>query len=187
MEKNKVQFNFKNVYYAAITESVVGGKTTESFGTPVAIPGGVSVQIDPEGSTTPFYADGIKYYVSSTNAGYTGKMVVAKIPDQMLIDIWNFAKDSKGVISESVDAKTKDFALLFQIDGDQTEELYVFYKVTASRPSIASSTVTNEKDVQTQELSISCAPLATNGKVLSRTTEETDATTKSSWFTKVYA
>lgn len=186
MAENKVQFNLKNAHYAVLTETTQSGTITESWATPVPINGAVSIQIDPEGSVTPFYADGIKYFVSSTNAGYSGTLEIAKIHEQMLSDIWGFAKDSKNVLTEDVNTEIKDFALMFQIDGDIDNELYCFYKVTASRPSISSATNTDSTEVRTQTLSFSCAPLSSNGKIQARTTSTTDSATKSGWFGEVY-
>lgn len=186
MAENKVQFNLKNAHYAVLTETTQAGVTSESWGTPVPINGAVSITIDPEGSVTPFYADGIKYFVSETNAGYTGSLEIAKIHEQMLGDIWGFTKDSKNVMLENVNADVKDFALLFQIDGDIDNELYLFYKCTASRPSISSATNTDTTEVRTQTLSFSCAPLMSNGTIQARTTSTTDTATKTAWFTAVY-
>ena len=56
MAENKVKFGLSNVHIAKITEE--DGAIT--YGTPFAMPGAVSLSADPEGETTPFYADNIK-------------------------------------------------------------------------------------------------------------------------------
>ena len=75
---NKVRFNLKNVYFSKLT---VGESGTPTYATPEHIPGAVSISMSPEGDTTPFYADGIQYYTSVANNGYSGDLEMALIPD----------------------------------------------------------------------------------------------------------
>mgnify|MGYP003295252270 CR=1 FL=1 len=71
MADNKVKFGLSNVHIAKITETA--GVIT--YGTPFAMPGAVSLTADPEGETTPFYADNIKYSSngSTFDIHYDGK------------------------------------------------------------------------------------------------------------------
>ena len=64
---NKVKFNLKNVHAAKLTEKEEGGSTKFEYGVPKAIPGAVSISLDAEGESSPFYADGIVYFRSVTN------------------------------------------------------------------------------------------------------------------------
>ena len=61
---NKVKYNLKNVHAAKLTETVSKGVTTYTYATPQAIPGAVSISLDAEGDSSPFYADGIVYFRS---------------------------------------------------------------------------------------------------------------------------
>ena len=61
---NKVKFGLRNCYYAKATMGASGDIT---FGTPVAMPGAVSLSLDPEGESENFYAD-----VSRGEAGHPG-------------------------------------------------------------------------------------------------------------------
>ena len=54
---NKIKFNLKNVHVAVLTKA--NGEYT--YGTPVALPGAVSLSMEAEGESNPFYADGIVY------------------------------------------------------------------------------------------------------------------------------
>ena len=181
-EKNKVQFNLKNVHYAKIT--VTDGAA--SFATPVHVPGAVTLTLDPQGSVEPFYADGIVYYQSVANNGYSGDLEIARFPDQMLIDIWGFELDETDkVLLEDASAEPSAFALLYQIDGDKNEDYYCMYNCTGTRPGVGGTTNTETKTPQTRKSTISAVPLS-NGKVLARTTAETSAEVKKNWFKKVY-
>ena len=57
MANNKVKFNLWNVYYAPLLTNTA---SKIEYGTPIAIPGAVSLSLDPTGENTPFYADGIE-------------------------------------------------------------------------------------------------------------------------------
>ena len=62
---NKVKYNLKNVHAAKLTETTDdGGAPLFAYATPQAIPGAVSISLDAEGESSPFYADGIVYFRS---------------------------------------------------------------------------------------------------------------------------
>lgn len=182
MPENKVQFNLKNVHYAPLDTS----EGTPAWGTPVAIPGAVSISLSAQGEVAPFYADGIVYYQAIANNGYSGDLVIALIPPQMLKDVWGFVEtETEKVLVESAFVEAKPFALLFQIDGDATQSHYVMYNCSATRPTIAAATTTASKEPQTQTVSVSATPLE-NGNVYARTTAQTNEQTVTGWYTKVF-
>ena len=111
---NKVKFNIKNVHYA------IKKTTGKGYETPVAIPGAVSIALEAQGEMTPFFADGIKYYITSSNSGYEGDLETALIPDSFRKDVLKEAEDNKKVLFEDANAEPVTFALGFQIDGDTT-------------------------------------------------------------------
>ena len=92
--KNKIKYNLKNVHYAELKETE--GKVT--WEKPVAVPGAVSLSLDAEGETSQFYADGVAYYVSVTNNGYSGDLDMALIPDEFRTGILGDTKDTKNVL-----------------------------------------------------------------------------------------
>lgn len=184
--ENKVQFNLKNVHYAVLTETTTGGATNYSWGTPVAVPGAVNLNLEQQGEITKFYADGIVYYQSPVNNGYEGDLEMARIVDKMLQDVWGMTLGTTSkVLTENANTEAKAFALLFQIDGDADEDCYVLYNCTGTRPAIAAKTKEDTKEPQTQSSTISAAPLG-NGNVMARTTSETPEATKNSWFSQVF-
>lgn len=178
----KVQFGLKNCYYAKATFS----GTSVTYATPVAIPGGVNLNLEAQGETTKFYADDGVYFQTVTNTGYEGDLEVAKVPDQMLKDIFGYTEGTTSkVIADDANAEPAHFALLFEISGDADSERYVFYDCVAGRPAIASGTISGTKEPVTQSMTISAVPLA-NGVTMRRTAAGTPAQTKSGWFSSVF-
>jgi phi13 family phage major tail protein len=181
MAENKVRFNLKNVHYAILTDGA-----TPTWSTPVAVPGAVSLDLSPEGETSPFYADGIVYYNSIANNGYSGTLEMARIPDQMMQEVWGDTLGSTSkVLTENANVNPASFALLYQIDGDADEEYYCLYNVSGTRPNIGSQTNEETKEPQTQSFDINAIPLS-DGRVLARTTADTPSATKSAWFGSVF-
>lgn len=184
--ENKVQFNLKNVHYSKCTETITSGVISYTYASPVSIPGAVTLTLDPVGDVTPFYADGITYYQAVSNGGYSGDLEMARFPDAMLKDIWGFTEGTTSkVLTENANTAPASFALLYQIDGDSSEQLYCLYNCTGTRPGIGSTTKTETTEPQTQSSSITAAPRQ-DGKVLARTTASTPSATASGWFTSVF-
>lgn len=183
--ENKVNFNLKNVHYAVITETVQGGNVSYEYGTPVPVPGAVSLTLDPVGETSQFYADGIVYFQATANGGYSGSVEIARVPEQMLVDVWGLEADDDGVIKENANTQPKEFALLYQIDGDKAPDYYLLYKCSAARPGIGSETTTETKEPVTQTLELNAVARA-DGLVSARTGSETTAEAKAAWFTAVH-
>ncbi len=181
-KKNKVKFNICNVHYALITVDEDGDVT---FGTPVAMPGAVSLSLEPNGEPSNFYADGYAYYTISNNLGYEGDLELAMVPESFRTDVLKESLDDNSVLVESANVETANFALLFEFDGDVKKIRHVLYNCSAARPNIESATNEEEIEVQTETLAITAAPLA-NGYVKARTGDSTTDTVYTGWYTSVY-
>ena len=186
MAENKVRFGLKNVHYALLTEG-----SANSFGTPKAVPGAVALTLDSNVSNGNFYADNITYFKTFANNGYTGSLEMAKIPDEMLKDVFGMALGTDKILYESADVKPAPFALMFQIEGDAEEELNVLYRVVpTSKPNAGSSTIEETAEPITQSFDFEALPLVTGasvqkGLIKGRTTTETSTAIRSAWFTQV--
>lgn len=190
MAENKVRFGLKNVYYAVLTESA--DLTNNTWATPKAVKGAVNLTLDSNTSDGTFYADNISYYKTFANNGYTGTLEMARISDDMMKEVFGVTLDNTSkVLYEDMNAKPKPFALLFQIEGDQQEELNVLYRVVpTSKPSIGSQTVEESVEPVTQSFDFEALPLVTGptyqqGKVRGRTTDTTTTSVKNNWFSTV--
>ena len=185
---NKIKYNLKNVYAAKLTVTTdsTTGDVTYTYDTPQSIPGAVSISLDAEGESSPFYADGIVYYRSVANNGYSGDLEIALIPEWFREDILQEELDSNSVLVEKSTYITAiPFALLFEFDGDVNCIRHVLYNCTASRPSIASETKETTIEPGTETLSLTADP-RDDGLVKARTGDSTDSTTYSNWYTEVY-
>lgn len=181
--KNKVKFGLSNVHIAKITEA--DGEIT--YGTPFAMPGAVSLTAEPEGETTPFYADNIQYYVAVANNGYTGDLEIAMTPKEFLTQILGQEEDTNGALFESSDDVNARFALMGEIEGDVKKRRFIYYDCTAARPSAEMNTVEDTKEPQTDTISITMTPRSSD-KVIKAVIEpnETNQDVYDTFFTKVY-
>lgn len=179
---NKVKFNICNVHYAPIT---IGTDGTVTFATPVAMPGAVSLSLDPNGEPESFYADGIEYYTINNNMGYDGDLELAMIPESFRTVILKETADSNKVLVEDAHSETGSFALLFEFDGDVKKIRHVLYNCSASRPKIESKTNEESREVQTETLSIKARPLS-SGYVKAKTGDSTTDATYNDWYKAVY-
>lgn len=187
MPANKVKFNLKNVYASIVTETVNNGVVSYSYAVPQWIPGAVSLSLDPEGESSPFYADGIVYFRTVVNNGYTGDLEIALIPEWFREQILQETKDENGVFIETANVTDPvKFALLFEFDGDQKAIRHVLYNCSVSqRPSVASQTKEETTQPVTETLNIS-ADAREDGLIKARSSSETAADAYNAWYTTVY-
>lgn len=182
-QKNKVKFGLSNVHIAKITEE--DGEIT--YGVPFAVPGAVSLTAEPEGDTTPFYADNIKYYIAVANNGYTGDLEIAMTPKEFLTQILGQEEDTNGALIESANDVNARFALMGEIEGDVKKRRFVYYDCTAARPSAEMNTVEESKEPQTDTISITMAARSSDNviKAVIEPSEENKAV-YDTFFKKVY-
>lgn len=184
---NKIHYGLKNVYYAIAT---IANDGTATYGNPVAFPGAVSLNLDPQEDSNPFYADNIVYYAGSNNRGYEGELEMALLTSSFEKDILGYAEDNKSVLYESVNNDLVHFALMFQFEGDEKAIRHVIYNCTAGRPTLASETKGENVEPKTATVPLTASSVynASVGKdiVKAKTDENTDATAYDGWFSAVY-
>lgn len=180
---NKVEYGLCNVHYAPI-EKYDDTAKKYTYGTPVHIPGGISVSFDPSGDTNPFYADNVVYFNTKTNAGYEGDLEIATIPDDFRIAILG-EQEIDGMLVENADAQGKEFALMFQFEGDASGKRHVLYRCSAARPTIASETKGDTTNPNTNTLTITCMARENDHQIKSSLLESKNKTRYSKWFESV--
>ena len=182
---NKIKFGLKNVYYAKATIASDGSAT---YSTPVAFPGAVSLSLDPQGETSPFYADNVVYWVGVSNQGYEGDLEIARVIDSFKTDILGYVKDSGNALVENANAGIVPFALLFQMEGDAHARRHVLYNCAATRPDLNAATITATKEPITDSIPLTCATIYNDDLNIDtpKASVAQGDTPYSGWFSAVY-
>ena len=176
---NKIKYGLSKCYYALKGS---GG----TYGSPVALPGAVSLSLSPQGDLYKFYADNIVYYRNAVNNGYEGDLELALIPDGFLTAIMgNVLDNTDKVLTEEVQNTPTEFALGFQVEGDAHNNRFWIYNCVATRPNIDGETKEDSVEAQTEKIKISSTP-DEDGVVRARTTADTPQLTYDGWFNEVW-
>lgn len=182
MAENKVKFGLKNVHLFPIEEE--DSNEIKYSAKPIVLPGAVNLSLSPEGDENPFYADDIVYYNSYANNGYSGDLEIALITEEFYTEILGQTKDANGALVESVNDKTKSFAMTFEFQGDKNAKRSVLYKVSVSRPNDEHQTIGETKEPQTETLSVRVMARMNDGLVKASVKE--GGTGYDTFFTTVY-
>lgn len=181
-DTNKVHYDLVDVHVAPLT--IVDGVAT--FGEPKKLPGSISVDLSPQGNTVSLRADGIVYYHSNSNSGYTGSLNLAMVPDWFKREYLGETLDETAKVQiENAEAEPKPFALLYGFKYDAKQRRHVLYNCMAGRHNIKGENKENQKDPDTEILPLSCVPLP-GGNVKASTTEETTEAVYSGWMKAVW-
>ena len=190
MASNKVKFGLSRVAYSLITETVSDGVVTTSYGTIKFLEGAVSLSLANDAEKNVFRADNEDYFISYGQGSYSGDLEVARVNEEFLKDVLGYVEDDDKILVESAASvqQTTYFALLFQFEGDKRSTQHCLYKVSASRPALASQT-TGENgsiDPQTETLTLTAVPRADADKLIHLQTQETTtAAVVEAWYTAV--
>lgn len=181
-KKNKVHYDLIDVHYAKLELQEDG---TPVYGAPKKLPGSVSIEISAEGERIVQRADGIDYYVTTSNNGYTGTLSILDTPSDFKLDcLGEHIDEVTGMQVENADAPQNLFAMLFGFKGDAFNRRYVFYNCSASRPGIAGENKENQREPDMDEFEFKSSPLY-DGTVKSVANESTPTETYNAWYDQV--
>lgn len=155
------------------------------YATPIMIPGANSLDLSAEGKSTTEYRDNVPYFSNFPNGGYTGTLQVARIPDEVAVAIWGWYIDTGGKLVEVADAKPKNFALLYEIEGDEDGERYVFYNVSAGRPTSKESTTSDSVSLVDQTIDLTMSMTTIGGTKAIKSHCPADGADYEAWYDAV--
>ena len=182
---SKVKFGLKNAHYALAT---INSDGTATYGEPKKLPGAVSINLDPAGEATNFYADDQVYYTIDGASGYTGTLELALIPDDFRKDCLGETADAAGVLVESANNAPAVFALLFEFTTDDKALRHVMYNCTATRPSIAGSTKGETAEMSTETLNLKVSTIFNSSldEDVVKAKADKSSSAYSGWYSTVY-
>ena len=137
-------------------------------------------------------ADGIDYIIYASNNGYTGTLNFVQVSDQFKVD--NLAEKvdlTTGIQYEDADSTPTPFALMGEFKGDAEGIRFIYYNCKASRPNMKGDNKDNQKEPDTESLSVTVAPLPVTidghevNLVKGGIKKSDNAQTYNQWFTKV--
>lgn len=182
---NKVTFGLEQVHIAFVDTAAI---TQPAWETPIPIPGAVRFTPTPQGEEGTFYADNGPYFTVTSNNGYTAELEMALIPDSVLAEMLGWEVDTNGMLVEIADGQPKEFALMGQVQGDQKNRRFVYYRCKASRPTKEHTTKAETTTPNTEVLTLTILPIEINGKNVVKGVMElsdTNATAYNAFFNAV--
>ena len=176
--ENKVNYGIKNVHWHETTDT--GSSITYGPGKPWK--GASEIELDPEGDMVKVYADDQIYYTAPNNQGYTGKLSVYQIPQELEAYILGNTVDKKGQVIENVNAKPKPIGLSFEFDGDKKAVRHFLFYNTFSRPKISSETKTEKATTKAQELGFTSIADPYTGNIKTKTAVDASEDLYNNWY-----
>lgn len=190
MGKNKYHYDVKNCHYCTGVRNDDG---TIQFGDTVKpLQGLQSIEMSPEGDVSKVRADGIDYIVIASNNGYSGTLKFVKVDEDFRIDCLNEKNDeTTGIQYEDADVDPVPFAMTGEFKGDSEGIRWIYYNCVASRIKQSGENKDNQKEPDTEELSVTASPLPVeiDGEekniVRGGITKSMNETTYNEWFKQV--
>lgn len=178
--ENKVTFGLENVHWSKPTVGTSGAIT---YSTPEKLSGSIELQLDPQSTDIKLKADNIDYYVSASNDGYTGKVIMYNVPEEFLQ--YAVGEEKVGeLIAERSSSQGKPITLLFQIEGDVHAVRHCLTQVVVKRPKVNSKTK-DGSNFNNVELEFISSPRATDKVVKYKTSKNTSEETYNKFFEEV--
>ena len=162
-DPNAVYFGLSNLHVVPFSDTSTATAPVWS-NTVIAIPGAVNFGPTADNSEMDFFADNIKYFSTFQNNGFSGTLELAKIPADFLIAIYRYIVDEKGVLISTAGVGYRNYAIMFEVQGNVAPVRMVWYNCSSGLPTIPYQTMEENSDPSTQSLEISIAPVRFSDK-----------------------
>lgn len=147
---NKVEFGISNLYVCTY-EDTAG---TVTLGTPVAVPGAVTLTLEPEGDDNTFYADNTAYWSQFSDNGFSGSIEVAMFDDTFKKTFMGYIELDDGGIAQIKGATKPSVCLMFQSEGDAEARRGILYNVSLGNINRSYNTTEDTVEVDTETIDI---------------------------------
>lgn len=147
---NKVEFGLKNVHFGTYTDTA--GVIT--LGTPSAMPGAISLTLDPESKDYSLYADDDIYYQNQTNNGLSGALSMALFPDAFKTAFLGYVELASGGLAMKKGITKPKGYIIFEGDGDANKRRTILYNVSFSDITRAHNTKEDTEAAETESVDI---------------------------------
>lgn len=156
---NKWRYDVKNVKYA-VGKWNPDGTIDFSSAAIKDLPGAQTLEAKASGSSSKIRADGINYIVANSNDGYDLTLTQVLATEDFKIDCLGYIKDkATGILYEDANADLPPYALLGEFSGNAEGIRWAYYNCVASRPDEKGDNKSNQKDPDTDSISMTASPV----------------------------
>ena len=146
---NKVEFGISNLYFCTYTVAANG---TVTLGTPLAVPGAVSLELEAEGDENTFYADNGKYWAKYSDNGFSATIEVANFSDEFKKEFMGYIELDDGGVAQLKGVNKPSVAIMFQSEGDTEARRGILYNVSLGNITRSYTTTEDSIEVDTESL-----------------------------------
>lgn len=148
--ENKVEFGLSKLHIGTYTET--GSAIT--FGTPIELPGAVSLSLEPQSEEVKFYADNVIYYGAYSDNGFTGTLEVARFTEAFKKAYLGYVELADGGLGKKKGASKPNVYISFQAEGDEAARRVILYNVALGEINREFSTKEESTDPATESINI---------------------------------
>ena len=179
----KVLFNIKKLQLSKITALSDAG--TPTYGSPLKCPGTVSLTMEAQDNSDPFYADGEAYYTPNGAETVSGTLENAMLTEDILKQIFAYVESTNGELL-ATDGQVAEFGMQFAVDSDDGEVYFTYYRCKSTKPSDNFQTNAPGATVNPQSLTVTANTIAlADGTRIIKSFADKTASNYTNYFTAI--